>query len=128
MTIPLTHIEPVLTVARQAIQRRDDWTHGVMARDGGGNQCSSLSSAARYWCLVGAVQLAVNKLLPATGADPVFVALYDALLELEPGDEWRSVNREAMQDVYCTLTAFNDNRTHEEVLGLLDSAIDRAKT
>ena len=127
MTYPLTHVEPILRAARKTIEREDDWTHGVMARDGGGNPCGSASTEARCWCLVGAVQRATFDLsLSPPFRDPVLIRLYDALNREEPSGAWRVGEKAPVETIQAMLTAFNDNRTHADILALLDRAIEGA--
>ena len=121
----LTHVEPILKAARKTIERADRWTVGFMARDGEGAPCSSAAPEARCWCLVGAVNRATEDLdISPAFRDAVYRRLCEELNRMEPSGEWRAGERATVEFIRGALTAFNDHRTHDQVLTLLDRAIE----
>jgi hypothetical protein len=52
----LTDVQVTLLAARALIADRENWTKGAYARKENGDSCWELSSAARSWCLFGALK------------------------------------------------------------------------
>ncbi len=94
----------VLQATRKKISLPGNWCKGTWARNALGNPVDKFSSSAVAWDLMGA-------LLIVSAAPGVMKAL--SLLRTANGDR--------------PLGPFNDRSTHEEVLALLDSAIDLAE-
>ncbi len=87
------------------------WTQGIMGLDARGTRCEPTSPHARSWCLVGALMAEVR--------DPNLRSTIRAILRATPSFE-------AFRDTHPapSLIKFNDEGTHDQVMQLLQEAID----
>lgn len=88
----------LLTRVRERLARTEAWTQGERARNAAGWRCDPRSAYAVSWCVLGAAI--------AVGSDD------EQIVEIF-GDVAPHTN----------IVAFNDTRTHAEVLARLDAAI-----
>ena len=94
----------ILKAARETLSDPARWTKGVFARDSEGHSCSPCTPFAVCWCLFGAIRKAGNN---------VSTKAVDAMCSLIPV----TGSHAAWQD--------EPERTHQEVLDLLDTSIER---
>lgn len=103
----------VLRKARALIEKPENWTQGVEARNVHGEDVSVLSHEACRWSLIGAVRYVV-----CSGDS------YDSELSRAARQALRKAGGMALlSDAYD----FNDTHTHAEVLSLFDRAIAAAE-
>lgn len=90
------------------------WTKGVMARDSRCREIHAGSESATCWCILGAL-CATRESLKSTWTQQFTVE--------------RILERELSKMGHCEIADFNDAlmRTKEEVLALLDKAIEAAQ-
>jgi hypothetical protein len=86
------------------IENPDAWTQGAAARDSTGLSVSAIATEACRWCTLGAIDKVTN----------------DADSWLATTRHIRDILRE--EKPYTSLSWFNDNHTHAEVLALLRKA------
>jgi hypothetical protein len=96
----------VLIEARKVIEKPEDWTQGSYARGLRRRQCSPTSPRARQWCAEGACEGAALN----TGTFG-----------------YRALVAKLEQQCSERVCDFNDSRSHHEVLGLFDRAIEAAE-
>ena len=95
---------------KELISTPEKWTKGTEARDKNGNICSY--SDAVCFCTLGAFEMVVNE-QNITGIDRDTIFDYIAATIKKLG--------------YHSITYFNDNHTHEDVMNLFDKAIELSK-
>ena len=95
-------VKDVLIAARAKIEKPENWTRGMSARDADGQYISPRDPKAVCWCSAGAVYASV----PLVGVMPSSRVL------------------RALDDVSGnSIETFNDNMPHSEVLAVFDQAI-----
>jgi hypothetical protein len=112
-----TVIYNVLRDTRKILQERQHWTQCVSAADRNGQVVDTLDDRAFCFCLIGAIDRAIQPYkIEASGVTDKILNAISAL----------KFNREF---AYISIIDFNDdsNRKHEEILQVLDKAIERAK-
>lgn len=97
------NIKEILIAARAKIERPENWTKGVFARDPQGRDVAPTSKTAVCWCTIGAIT--------ATGVGYDDEALASNYLRREIDTHDKSIWK------------FNDTSTHAEVLAMFDRAI-----
>jgi hypothetical protein len=97
------NIKEILIAARAKIERPENWTQGVFARDSQGRDVTAKDKTSVCWCALGAV-IATN---------------------ISYEDEELATNYLRIElDAYGnSITKFNDTSTHAEVLAMFDRAI-----
>lgn len=100
----------VLIAARKLIEKPENWTQGVLARDIDGEAVYVYNSRAICFCSMGALYCAVGE---------------DDYLKTDIIDDVAAILSSIAQD--DTVAGFNDNHTHAEVLALFDKAIEMEK-
>jgi hypothetical protein len=105
----MTELE-ILQDSFQRIEKRENWTQLVSARDSSGNEVPSTSIRAVCWCSTGSIfkTLKENNIHLLNGFD-VLEDLFEPFLEKED------------------LNEFNDDHSHEEVITLWMKVITRLK-
>lgn len=86
-----------LKAARKLIEKPENWTKHVLARDRKGKEVDFSSPDAVCWCSSGSIQL----------ANPNYIDASEALASV----------------CKTTIPYFNDSHTHAEVLAAFDAAI-----
>src|SRR3974390_3229322 len=101
----------VLKATRSILEKPERWTQGASARNAVGHVVNFADSDAVCWCLTGAIQKAVY--------GDIDVLVLDAM-----NYAFNEIDRTLG---YSGILGWNDwpLRTHDEVLELLDSTIDR---
>jgi hypothetical protein len=97
------NIKEILIAARAKIERPENWTKGVFARDSQGRDVTATSKNAVCWCSLGAIT--------ATGA-----CYYDE----EKATRFLRLELDAYEN---SITKFNDLSNHTDVLAMFDRAI-----
>lgn len=107
-------VKEILTGARELIATPESWTKGVFARDASGAKVASSNLQAVCWCLKGALSVAATACCMGDEFEPLMDAevLLEKLLGGRPVALWQDETQ----------------RTHEEVIALLDRAIETAKS
>lgn len=99
----------VVLRAKEIIQKPENWTKGVAARDVAGNRIWVSSDKAVCYCMIGAIRKAQLELDPAHQIDPgdeSFQKIKKILVSIIPKNFEHPAN-------------FNDKSSHEEVLEVL---------
>lgn len=115
-------ISEVLCGARELLSDQDRWTRGAFARDSIDNPIAPVKSGAVRWCLVGAcvrVTHAENGLLESR-------LILDNTFSIVSGLIPEEFTEDRDDDDACKIGSWNDHpdRTHEEVIEVLDKAIE----
>ena len=97
-----------LQTVRQKISNPQHWTKGAFARDSNGMAVMELNEEAVCWCIMGAVFACDNT--NDQFVDGVYI-----------------VSQLIFTMGYPTVSSFNDSSTHEQVLSMLDAAIEISK-
>lgn len=106
----MTKISEILKQAKALIADEKNWTQGAAARNEKGQIAYSLDPDATCWCSFGAVSKTTEGDLPANGL--AHNQLYDTL----------------EKEFNCTsISEYNDNHTHTEVMSFWDKAIAAAE-
>ena len=119
MKVQEKEVKAVLRRARDILTPESAWMGGGYATDKSGNTVPPHSSAACRWCLTGAIY---RHAMPSPSFDFSLVdAVVDRLLlgiDIQPDPARPGY-------MFCALIRWNDvsERTHAEVLALLDRAI-----
>lgn len=92
---------------RALIAKPENWTKDFFARDINDISCSSKSNEAVKWCLLGAFSRIKNKDYFVNTA----ARCYEIMCSL------------VKKRGFAYISVFNDNSTHEEVIDLLNEAI-----
>lgn len=100
----------VLIAARKVIEKPENWTQGVLAKNRYGNAVYVYSEEAACFCSMGALYRAVDE---------------DDCLKTNIIDDVAAILSSIVQD--DTVAGFNDKSTHAEVLALFDKAIEMEK-
>lgn len=95
----------ILIEARKLIEKPENWTQGVDARDSRGIAVDYDHGGAVCWCAAGAISR-IGKMSDAVGDA-------ERTMRLAIG--------------FGFISSFNDSRTHAEVLAAFDRAIEAAK-
>lgn len=117
------HVHSALIKVRELLAPRDQWTQGTFARAADGRPVQSASPDATCWCLLGAThKVCGGNTAPLTAETKA--ALTRTL--------WAMRGYPDVEDTLSPeLTDFNDRprmgRNHEEVLALIDTAIEATK-
>lgn len=104
-------VKEVLIQARELISDERRWTVRSLARDKYGNSVPVSSPGATCWCSAGALSRVI--LENGNNDATVYTRIKDLLRKAISGESY---------------VAFNDSRTHEEVLKMFDKAIELAST
>lgn len=112
MAKPRTRVQ-VLKAARELITPRDAWTKGTMRRWVRFFDDGLIEEKAVGWCAAGAI----NE-IDGPAANGAYRALAQTLV-----DEFQQ--SKAFADPIPTITHFNDNSSHKEVLKAFDKTIER---
>lgn len=107
-----------LLAMRTRLKPDGNWIKGYSAKDDRGLQVDPAGPNATCWCLSGAV---IADSEPYRVSRPVFMLLADAI-DGKPGPTYRDV--ETARDI---IIDFNDSSTQEEVISLIDKAIEMAR-
>ena len=99
----------ILRATRARIANPDNWTKDGLARNEAGEPVHPEASDACQWCLLGAERSITDSIPDRIEANDY---IYRALRE-NVGADLR----------FMMLSEFNDTRSHEEVLAVLDRAI-----
>lgn len=102
----------ILIKARELISKPEQWNQGCMARNKDNQVVHSYSDDAVRWCAIGAIR----NIVCSNG----YVGVEHLLIHCIP-DDYKPYMRSN-----ATLAEFNDDKTHKEVLGLFDKAIELA--
>lgn len=100
----MTHLKNLLKDVRMTIANPDSWIKYSLARNATGQECKPTDYAAAKFCLLGAVE----KVTGSTESKD-FANICDAL-------------KNNIDSEYISI--FNDSHTHEEVLNMLNRAIN----
>ena len=98
----------ILKKARKLITNPKRWTQGASAKNKEGISVSAGGPLAKQWCAIGAIMK----------CNPIVVGTYDYALASD-------FFRRAVDSP--SVSEFNDDHTHEEVLEAFDKAIELAK-
>lgn len=101
----------ILTAARAKITNRVSWVQGWDAQDGGGFEAPPTSGIACAWCSNGAIA-SVDGPMPESKKARAYLA---------------SAMGNAYRHPEQSIVAFNDTKTHTEVLAAFDRAIKAAE-
>jgi hypothetical protein len=107
-----------LRLARLVLERPEAWTQYGYAHDASGRRVDWDSLRASSWCVVGAVRLASKELFPHICHDVAFMVTREL-------NAWADANTK-----HSGVIAWQDSpeRSHDEVLEMLDDCIYRALT
>lgn len=106
-----------LRLARLTIENPESWTQYGYAYDASGLRVDYNSSLAAQWCVIGAVRLSAQVLYPKSSHDVAWNAQ-------------RTLNDYiAARSLYAGVIGWQDNpnRTHDEVLQMLDDVIGQSE-
>ena len=95
-----------LIAARKRIEKKENWTYRVMARDKWGHRVDRCSPRAVRYCALGAVYLETMSMLEFLGAT------LDKLMEAIGGE---------------SIAIYNNRHAHAEVLAMFNKAITMAE-
>jgi hypothetical protein len=113
----------ILIAAKAAIQVPTRWTQGCLARDLLGCPCSTNSTGAEQFSILGAIDRAARLSRDFDGADEAYRAVANVLaLKLGHPLPRKELGYKVAIEL---LNAFNDIATHASVLQLLDNVIER---
>lgn len=98
----------LLTAAKGLIANPENWTRGCAARNILGKPVTTLNSTAYSFCGVGAIDRATHELGLSYKAQNVAIKALHSLIK-------------------GSVSGFNDEHTHEEVMQLFDTAINNLK-
>jgi len=101
-------IKQLLVDARKLIEKPENWTIGVMARDARGNEVPIDNADACKFCMLGAIRRADLEQQSALKAHEVVLPLATAIMERYGS---------------TSIARTNDSVSHEEVLSIFDKAI-----
>ena len=108
---PIRRSKEFYRQVRAVLSDESKWVQGTLAKDSQGRACLTDSPDACCWCLIGACLKAAGPLVLPLGT---------------LGYTWQELFPEV-----CAITPvpdqLNDNGTYEDVMGVLDLAIERAE-
>ena len=108
----------ILKEAKKIISSPSSWCKGAMARDQSGLSVSVENEDACSWCAMGSIMLAMDHVLPSeTGILDEF--------EMRHGAKELLIDAIGLPTTK-SITEWNDESTHEEVMKAFDKAIGRA--
>ena len=107
----------ILTKARELISEPDRWVKGAYSLDKNFNHVSRNDPKACKWCLTGAVEAATDMLMPSPSRTEFYI--------YESREAKRVLLKMSDLANFYSIGHWNDHpdRTHEEVIDLLDRAI-----
>ena len=111
--------EKILTRAKELISEPDRWVKGAYSLDKNFNHVHRNDPKACKWCLSGSIEAATEMLAVSTRSD-IFLYLSEEYIEAK-----RVLLKMSDLDGFPSISQWNDHpdRTHEEVIDLLDRAI-----
>ena len=107
----------LLMETRDLISKKEHWTQNAFAKNELGVIVHHTSETAHSFCIVGALNRVTDKrfgIQANTATEAAWKLVADAMPGLQSG-------------LKSGLTVFNDKHTHEEVIAVLNKAIDLAK-
>ena len=109
----------ILTKARELISEPDRWVKGAYSLDKYFNHVHRNAPEACRWCLSGSIEAATEMLAVSTRSD-IFLYLSKEYMEAK-----RVLLKMSDLDGFPSISQWNDHpdRTHKEVIDLLDRAI-----
>ena len=117
----------ILKGVRALLAKREAWTKGAGGRDlPGGSALPALSASATCWCLSGAITRVSYS--DRVGTEPNTPPMKHEPLAMLANAIRREHPESGHADSLETVVRFNDaaGRQHEDVLKVLDAAIERA--
>ena len=110
----------ILEKTRSLIEKPENWTQDVGARNALGEETYFEASDATCWCLTASIYKIGSALEPPK--QPV----RDAINVLEQAIDSKDFPLSHGEDEF-SVQWFNDNHTHDDILATLDKAIELAK-